>query len=304
MNRLLALPLFVALLLSAARGADETEGDTPAAARQIVLQDPRITESSGLAHSRLDRDLFWTHNDSGDTARLFAVTRSGSTRFVLTLTDVKPIDWEALASVTLDDTPYLLVADTGDNPFSPKRTSYQLHLVREPAIPSTADAVTKQAPSHSAAPDATIRFTYEDGPHDCEAVAVYETTVYLLTKDLNATAGLYALPLPELPVADDEMPEAVARRAGRVPVSLPTGMDIHPDGRRLAVVNYVSAWQFTRDENQTWPDAVTTRPARVSVPALPQIEAVAYDGEGLVVTSEEKNETPTSQNIPSHQGMQ
>jgi hypothetical protein len=37
---------------------------------------PTIDEASGLAVSRLNDNILWVHNDSGDTARIFAIDRN------------------------------------------------------------------------------------------------------------------------------------------------------------------------------------------------------------------------------------
>ena len=37
----------------------------------------QITESSGLVKSRKYPSVYWTHNDSGDSARIFAITEIG-----------------------------------------------------------------------------------------------------------------------------------------------------------------------------------------------------------------------------------
>ena len=39
---------------------------------------PKITECSGLAVSRKNPGVLWVHNDSGDSARLFAVKEDGT----------------------------------------------------------------------------------------------------------------------------------------------------------------------------------------------------------------------------------
>ena len=63
----------------------------------VRLADPRITESSGLALSRAHPHTVWTVNDSGDSARLFAVdTRTGETVGLRTF-DAPVRDVEALA---------------------------------------------------------------------------------------------------------------------------------------------------------------------------------------------------------------
>ena len=46
----------------------------PAAAR--VISAP-INEMSGMVKSRKAPDRYWVHNDSGDTARIFAITSEG-----------------------------------------------------------------------------------------------------------------------------------------------------------------------------------------------------------------------------------
>src|SRR5688572_24824275 len=62
------------------------------------LRDSRITESSGLVASRQHRYVMWTHNDSGDAARVFAVGGKGRTRAIVSLSGVRPRDIEALTT--------------------------------------------------------------------------------------------------------------------------------------------------------------------------------------------------------------
>ena len=44
-----------------------------------TLEDERINESSGVAASRMYPGYLWTHNDSGDSARLFLIATNGKT---------------------------------------------------------------------------------------------------------------------------------------------------------------------------------------------------------------------------------
>ena len=85
----------------------------PAAPRaDFRIDDARITESSGLALSRAHPHTVWTVNDSGDSARVFAVdTRTGRTVGVHTF-DAPVRDVEALA---ITPQGRMLVADIGDN---------------------------------------------------------------------------------------------------------------------------------------------------------------------------------------------
>ncbi len=42
------------------------------------MSSPSIDESSGLSASRAHRGVLYTHNDSGDSARVFAVREDGT----------------------------------------------------------------------------------------------------------------------------------------------------------------------------------------------------------------------------------
>ena len=130
-----------------------------------TIKDDRINESSGLAASILYKDAFWTHNDSGDSARIFLFNKSGDTLAVVNIKGTRAVDWEDIASFKRGTENYILIADTGDN--GRKREHCLLYLVREPA---GIDTTAKEALTLEVEPSLTIRFSYEDGPHDCEAV--------------------------------------------------------------------------------------------------------------------------------------
>lgn len=149
---------------------------TPAASVVRVLKDSRIVESSGLARSRISSTRLWTHNDSGDTARLFAVGTGGATVRTFTLTGASHKDWEGMASAVKNGVSYLYAGDIGDN--GKVRPQIYVHRIREPK-PS--------APSGSRTP-VTWAFRYPDGPHNAETLMVRPGTlrIYIVTK---ATGG-------------------------------------------------------------------------------------------------------------------
>src|SRR5215208_316535 len=59
-----------------------------------TLQEPAVNESSGIAASRLDPGLFWTHNDSGDDPFIYAFDREGKRRGVWRVRQAEARDWE------------------------------------------------------------------------------------------------------------------------------------------------------------------------------------------------------------------
>jgi hypothetical protein len=175
------------------------------------LANPQINEASGLASSRLYPAVLWVINDGGNDPMLYAVGNDGADLGTFR------VDWEALASFQLQDTAYLLIADVGDN-WEQRKTS-SLYVVEEPSITKTglSDDTPVKIAWH-------IRFTYEDGPRDCEAVAVdvaHQRVLLLSKRGLKPV--LYELPL--LPVEDDVI--AVAQRMTTIPhFNWPTAMDL------------------------------------------------------------------------------
>ena len=101
-------------------------------------------------------------------------------------------DWEDLASFVLDGTPYLLVADIGDNDARHKKST--LYVVEEPDVEKSAKAKVAWP----------IEFRYPDGPRDAEAVAVdMENRRALILSKRDIPPVLYELPLQ--PAGDDKL---------------------------------------------------------------------------------------------------
>ncbi|MBN2339286.1 MAG: hypothetical protein JXP48_12170 [Acidobacteria bacterium] len=287
-RRLLTLILAASFLSPACRTAAgpalPEPGPAPqyGPARELArILDPRIDESSGLTASVRYRDAFWTHNDSGDSARVFLIDRRGRTLGVVRLEGVTAFDWEDIASYRAAGEGWILVADVGDN--SRRRETGVLHLLREPVIRVPGEG--EEAPILEVEPDLEIRFRYEDGPRDCEAVAVdaTESAIYLLSKELVA-CRVYSLPVPPPGSAGPH----VARFVAEIRLPYPNAMDISPDGRRAVVLTYGDAHEFTRAEGEPWARAFSRAPRVIKAPVRPQGEAICYgpDGRTLYLTSE------------------
>lgn len=275
-------PLAALLLLAAAGHAQEWG----APEKVCDLADPELVESSGLAASRAHEGVFWTHNDSGDAPRLFAVDRTGATRATPTLEGVAEAkDWEDLCAFRWRDKAWLLVGDVGDN--DSKRKQVVLHLVEEPAELAAGSCVTLPV-------RATLRVRYEDGPHDCEGVAVDATsgTVLLVTKMRQGGApSIYTLPLTDEAPGE---PLVAKKLADLAAPGMTTAMDVSPDGRTAVVLTYLQAYVWTRGEDEAWAAAFARAPRVVAMPARRQGESICFDaqdGRTLWLTSE-KRPTP------------
>ena len=152
------------------------------------IADDQINELSGIVSSRRTTGVWWVHNDSGDSARLFAIGNDGRSLGEFRLAGAKATDWEdiGIGPGPKAGVAYLYVADIGDN--AEARLSVQLYRVPEPAVDPA-----KPAPSPRTLDGGeTLTLTYPDGPHNAEAFFVDPKTgrLYIVSKRIGA-AGLY-----------------------------------------------------------------------------------------------------------------
>jgi hypothetical protein len=249
-----------------------------------IVSDDRINECSGLACSRSFPGAVWMHNDSGDKPRLFLVGADGETETVCHLSDANAVDWEDMSSFNVDNQSWLLVADVGDN--QARRTKSKspctLYVLNEPTPGEKQELATQ--------PCIRIRFEYEDGPHNCEGVAVdaVRREVLLLTKESPLTTAIYRMPLD----VQQKEQQLVARQIARLPLAFATGLDISPDGRTLAAVTMWDGWICQRKSDQSWDDALHQTISRIAMPQRRQGEAVCFtaDGRYLLLSSEHRKQ--------------
>lgn len=259
------------------------------------MAEPRNRESSGLAASRRAPGRLWTHADSGGEPVLHALDFSGRARGAVRLGGVSNRDWEDLASFEQDGLAWLCVGDIGDN--AGVHPQVRLHFLPEPDPAALHPAaVTELAPAY------TLDVIYEDGPRDCEALAVdaREGAVYLLSKR-EAVPRLYRVPLapsstPVVARFVGEVPHLpqpnAAQRTLKIPTGLyrgsPCGMDFAADGSAAIVVTYGDVLLFPRAADESWAAALARPPRRLPPHRLLQAEAVCFtaDGRAVFVSSE------------------
>ena len=277
------------LALAAAAAAAAGAGPSPFAPARLRarLRNRHVRESSGLAASRANPGLCWTHNDSGNEAALYAFDGDGTDVTRFPVDGARNVDWEDMAAFTVDGAHYLAIADTGDRPDvpggpPPARSDCTVYVVEEPHLDRGRVDAAARAKLATA-----IAFAYEDGPRDCESMAVdvRGASIYLMAKTLSFRSEVYRLPLR---VDDRKRGRQTARIVARSRVALATAMDISPDGRRAAVLTYLGIALFERADGRTWPDTFARAPTWVRIPLVPLAEAVAFghDGRTLLFTCE------------------
>jgi hypothetical protein len=294
-RRVLAFALAIAAAVPASPAPPTYVGPIDTGTPEV----PPRHETSGIATSHRGGDYLWVHDDSGGDPALYAVTPAGKTVGSIRLKDVRNDDWEDVASFQKDGKAWLLIADTGDN--DARRRTVSLHLVEEPPV----GQLSPQIPV-TVTPAWTMRMRYEDGPRDCESVAVDAAggAIYLLTKR-DDPPRLYRI---DLAAGQRDGPIVIARFVGEVP-NLPeptafelfarrgrpgkrhseiTAMDFAPDGSAAAVLTYGAALLFERKPGESWATALARQPVRLPPHNFLQAEAICFsaDGKSIYVAAE------------------
>ncbi|SER02595.1 hypothetical protein SAMN04487983_1010145 [Streptomyces sp. yr375] len=243
----------------------------------FTIADPRITESSGLAASRLHPGVYWTHNDSDDGPYLYAVdSATGKTVARLTLTGIgTPRDVEAI-SIGPDNE--IWVGDIGDNLGG---TWKYVWIYRLPEPKKLVDQTIK-------ATQYVVK--YSDGARDAESLLVHPKTgrVYIIDKKEEG-GHLY-----EGPATLSASGTNVFRPVAAVDLWA-TDAAFSPDGSQLAVRGYFGGISYD------WNGGKIKRAGRLQVPLQGQGESVSYsaDGTKLMYGSEGAGSAVVAEDAPA-----
>lgn len=279
--RLLAAGLVALLPVSPLAG--QTLAPRPVEAlRTGAMQDPDLTESSGVILSRTMPRVLYTINDSGNEPIVFAIDSTGRPLGRWRVPGTENRDWEAISIGPCPAGSCLYLGDLGDN--LERRATVRIYRVREPARFERFRGASDPAPL---ALDSAV-FRYADGPHDTEAMWLDEGgTIFLVTKGRTGGVKLFRLE-PSAFGAGASRTAALVQQLSIVPEQAlgrwVTDAARSPDGRQIAIRTYSELYLFP-----------VTGLGRLGAPVVcnvaglePQGEGVEWlDGERLVLTSED-----------------
>jgi hypothetical protein len=292
------------LMLLAMATATSTHAQTSEPLRPAVyahVDAEPIKEMSGIVKSPGRDNVFWVHNDSGDSARIFAINAEGQTiiptysKFSFygeepeegkeqwegfPVLNAKNVDWEDIA---VDDH-YLYISDMGNN--GNKRRDLAIYLVSEiDPTASTRTAVIQRLPivypDQQEFPPPKLHF-------DSESLFTADGKLYLITKHrasgLTAEAGAKLYRLDTQFTDRDNVLTLVDTNSQ---IMSATGADVSPDGQTLAVLCYTTLWLFAKPAaGDQWLSAPAQR-IELDRGFTKQAEGIAWaDNETLLITNE------------------
>ncbi|MDQ2985127.1 MAG: hypothetical protein M3R13_00215 [Armatimonadota bacterium] len=256
--------------------APSTQKPPPSARYLFSLKNQAISESSGVASSHLKPGVFWTHNDSGGKAEVYAFGSTGNDLGTFTLAGIQARDWEDMASAKIDGVACLYVGDIGDNMANQREV--RIYRFREPKA---------QIPGGSIDEFMTYVVRYPDGAHNCETLMVSPAgDIYLVSKSEIGDSAVYVLAAPaKSGTYTLKRVGTIKLEAGNVYSHMITGGDISPDGSTVVIRTYFSILLYRSAKLQEfW----KSTPVSLPVPMERQGESVCFDWENarLLTTSE------------------
>ena len=245
-----------------------------------LVTDP-LVELSGLVASRAQPGVLYAHNDSGDTARFFAIGADARLLQTFTLDGATANDWEDIALGPCPSGTCVYLGDIGDN--LRVRTNYAIFRVPEPQVTSGTTSVPWE------------RFAYEypsAARHNAEAIFMHPVTgrLYLVTKEDTAPSEVFRFPLP-FDAAKTAVLERVATLTVPSQTDRPlTAADVNPCGTAVLLRMYNRLVELRLPANETdFEKIFLVEPVTVPFANEGQGEAVAYSASGMsYFTSSEK----------------
>jgi hypothetical protein len=213
-----------------------------------TINSDEISESSGLVNSPCQPDVLWTLNDSGNSAFIFAIDKTGKKLATVRVSEAKNTDWEDLAiRKESSGECFLYIGEIGNN--ARARGEFTVYKVKEPTVNGETNS-SKKNPLASE-PAQAIKFEYPDMRHDAETLLVHPSTgdIYVLSKRLSGASAVYKLKAGFDLNKTNTLEKITDFTVPAIPNGLLTGGSISPDGERVVVCDYFAAYEIVLPKN-------------------------------------------------------
>jgi hypothetical protein len=251
------------------------------------VSDTKLDEVSGIAASRLNKDLYYVHNDSGGKSEIYVLNKKGKTVCTISLPGITNRDWEdiAVGPGPKRGANYIYIGEIGDNGAQHKNVC--LYRFREPVLDIKSGKKLK--PVTVTAVD-SLGFVFADGAKDCETVMLdpVKGDVYLVSKR-EATVGVYQIKAPL-----DPKNLNTATRLLSLDFPLAVSGDISPQGDKVLIKTYGTIYCWLVNPGQSIAEALSRPATKLTYEPEPQGEAVCFSSNGkrYLTISEKAKDTP------------
>lgn len=258
-----------------------------------------INEASGLVASRDHSNRFWLHNDSGGSARIFAMTQTGADRGTVNLGNRPASDFEDIAiGPGPGSKEYLYIADIGNNAHG--RATVRIYRIVEPTPPGAGKTIT--------IPDSEIEtfvYAYENpgnpGTHwrrNAESLIVDPISGDLIVfekqaQTINGVSNMgwvYKIDKDDLVQGSTitAKPKTAVKQRIDTKYSPLTGADISVDGKLIIAKNGAETFAWLRSSGQSVFAALAAYPVTSCIAPSTPGEAIAIlpNGSAFITVTE------------------
>jgi len=242
------------------------------------LKDRELNEISGIASSSIKKKSFWTHNDSGDSARIFCINNKGKLKGTVNFNEQLHDAEDIAVGIGMEKGSYVYLADIGDN--LKWRGKTFIYIFKETDL-------IKSIGKHHTDNYKKTKLEYEDGMFNAEAILIdkIDSLLYIVTKDKQST-NLYFAKIRDLFNRD----KVVLNKMAVLACTNITAGDISKNGDEILLKNYDSVFYWKRIKGEPIYETLQ-RPSTI-IPYIKesQGEAICFanDNTGFYTVSEDK----------------
>ena len=227
------------------------------------VENPGLSEASGLAASRVNPGYFWSHNDSGNPNVLYYFDDKGKGLRTFELTGTQNRDWEDMAIVgESDGSATVYVADFGDN--NAVYADYTIYWFKEPVVNSGTSSKISSVNF--------LKFKLPDGARDMECLLMDQKTkdIFIVSKREN-NKRLYKIPASSVTPSASVQAEFVQELTFSIPViadprvasvNYITGGAVSADNSEILIKNYFEMNYWKRSSGESIPSALKRPPIK------------------------------------------
>ncbi|SDU86262.1 hypothetical protein SAMN04488544_1126 [Microlunatus sagamiharensis] len=306
-SRTLNTNITQALLLrpAATTEAAERYSSATVGVGSFTLPDSQLHEPSGLAASRTDPGVLYTHSESGDKTMVAISSTNAAVLERFTLSNTGQWDWEDIATGPCPAGSCIYAGDIGGvrDGGQLRANDYNIFRVAEPTV-------TRGTTAHLTSE--RFRFAYPDGAHNAEALMVHPTTgqVYVVTKERSGRSGVYTFPagLPapsattvttltkvttlQVPTYTATSSKASEQHKATWYAQV-TAAAIHPAGDRFVLRTPYAVWEYRGTDSGSIDSALAAKPVALTAPVGEgQGEAIDYAPDGSAYFTLSERELP------------
>ncbi|GAB3889186.1 hypothetical protein [Spirosoma agri] len=249
-----------------------------------LLNDPALTETSGMVMSQRNSGYFWTEEDSGNSNQIQLLCQDGQVMARFVVDGATNRDWEdmAIGAGPVAGVPYIYLADIGDNKHL--RSEKIIYRFPEPTVAG------QRLPYEGHITNAEIiHLKIPDGSQNAEAILVDSQTKDLFVLSKGDHSVVYRAAYPQSLTKPVLMTRELV-----LPFRDVTSAAVSPDGREILVRTYEQLFHYSRQADATITDALKASPRILPVAWEPQGEAVGWSlhGDGYYTTTEGMDNIP------------